>query len=58
MQSLSLKKVVSSLLILFLDSTESLKPFYKASADSKYSLLVIDEPYLSTNCKVKSLTTQ
>jgi hypothetical protein len=58
MQSLSLKKVVRSLLILFLDSTESLNPFYSANAASRYSFDVIDEPCLSTSCRVKSRTTQ
>jgi len=37
-QSLSLKKAVRSLLILFFYSTSSEKPFWGASARSRYSL--------------------
>ena len=43
-QSLSLKKVVSNLLVLFFVSTYSENPFDGNNAFSKYSLEVIESP--------------
>lgn len=56
-QSRSLKKLLSSLLILFFCSTLSENPFWLPSAFSRYSLLVIGSYSASTSCSVKSRTT-
>ena len=56
-QSLSLKKLLRSLRILFFCSTLSEKPRWFSRAFSKYSFEEIYSPSASTSCKVKSLTT-
>lgn len=56
-QSLSLKKCLSCLRILFFCSTVSVTPFWFSSAFSRYSLEVILWPLLSTIWSEKSLKT-
>ena len=55
-QSLSLKKCFSIFLNRFLDSADSFIPFDSFKAFSKYSLAVIEFPYVSTRFNEKSLT--
>lgn len=57
-QSLSLKKVVSSFLILFLRCACSFVPFWGLNAFYKYSWGLIGNPFSSTSLRAKSLTSQ